>query len=69
MFIDFPCIIGLLLGRTVPVYKHVFGLLEAAAARLNLPFEPDHIMSGHEKTLIHFSPLYHAYIFKIPVDF
>jgi hypothetical protein len=52
MFIDFPCVIGLLPGRTVQVYKHVFGLLEAAAARLNLTFEPDHIMSDYEKSLI-----------------
>jgi hypothetical protein len=39
-------------GRSAPVYKHVFNLLDAAAERLNLKFEPDHIMSDYEKALI-----------------
>ncbi|CAF1274838.1 unnamed protein product [Adineta steineri] len=52
MMDDYPCVIGLLPGRTVPIYKHVFNLLDAAARRLNLKFEPKHIMSDFEKALI-----------------
>ena len=50
--IDFPCVIGLLPGRSVPIYKHVFDLLADAAQRLNLKFQPKHIMSDFEKALI-----------------
>ena len=52
MLIDFPCVIGLLLDRTVAVYKHVFGLIETAVVCLNLISEPDHIISDYEKLLI-----------------
>jgi hypothetical protein len=52
LFIDFPCVIGLLPCRTVSVYKHIFNLLGAAAERLNLTFEPEHIMSDYESALI-----------------
>ena len=52
LYVDLPCVIGLLPGRTAAVYKHVFNLLDAAAARLNLVFEPTNIMSDYEKALI-----------------
>ena len=52
LYVDLPCVIGLLSGRTVAVYKHVFNLLVAAAGRLNLVFQPTNIMSDYEKALI-----------------
>ena len=51
-FADFPCVIGLLPGRSIPVYKHVFNILDAAAKRRNLTFQPTHVMSDFEKALI-----------------
>ncbi|CAF1470483.1 unnamed protein product [Adineta ricciae] len=49
---NFPCVIGLLPGRSAPVYKYVFNLLDEAARRLNLTFQPKNIMSDYEKALI-----------------
>ena len=49
---DFPCIIGLLPSRTAIVYKYVFNVLNAEAERLKIKFQPTHIMSDFEKSLI-----------------
>ncbi|CAM4966397.1 unnamed protein product [Rotaria socialis] len=49
---NFPCVIGLLPGRTASIYKQVFEVLDAAAQRLNCKFNPNKIMSDFEQALI-----------------
>ncbi|CAF4117504.1 unnamed protein product, partial [Adineta steineri] len=49
---NFPCVIGLLPGRTATIYKHVFEVLDAAAKSLNYKFNPNKVMFDFERALI-----------------
>ncbi|CAF4313054.1 unnamed protein product, partial [Rotaria sordida] len=48
----FPCVIGLLTGKTRSIYERMFDELTFYANRLNLLFEPERITSDFEKSLI-----------------
>ncbi|CAF0877561.1 unnamed protein product [Rotaria sordida] len=48
----FPCVIGLLTGKTRSIYERMFDELTFHANRLNLLFEPERITSDFEKSLI-----------------
>ena len=50
--LDFPCAISLLSGKTADVYRQLFNELQEHAERLNMKFEPRHIMSDFEMSLI-----------------
>jgi hypothetical protein len=50
--LDFPCVISLLSGKSTDIYLQLFSELEYHAERLNMKFEPRHIMSDYEMALI-----------------
>ena len=50
--LDFPCAISLLSGKSTEIYKALFSELEFHAERLKMKFEPKHIMSDFEMSLI-----------------
>ena len=50
--LDFPCVISLLSGKSTDIYLQLFSELEYHAERLNLKFEPRHVMSDFEMSLI-----------------
>ncbi|CAF4388334.1 unnamed protein product, partial [Rotaria sp. Silwood2] len=61
----FPCVIGLLTGKTSSIYERMFDELTFDANRLNMFFEPERITSDFEKSLIKavsnkFSSTYHS---------
>ena len=47
-----PCVIALLPGRSVNVYKHLFQPLQQEAKQLRLRFPPDVVMTDFEPGLI-----------------
>jgi hypothetical protein len=47
-----PCVISLLSGKCTDTYLQLFSELEYHAERLNLKFEPQHVMSDYEMALI-----------------
>ncbi|CAF4818552.1 unnamed protein product, partial [Rotaria magnacalcarata] len=49
---NFPCVISLLSGKSTDIYLQLFSELECHAERLNLKFEPRHVMSDFEMSLI-----------------
>ena len=51
-YLDFPCVIALLSGKSFDVYMNLFSELEHHAERLNLEFNPQHVMSDFEMSLI-----------------
>ena len=50
--LDFPCVVSLLCGKTADVYRQLFYELQEYADRLDMKFEPSHIMSDFEISLI-----------------
>jgi len=50
--LDFPCVISLLSGKSIDVYLQLLSELECHAERLNMKFEPRHVMSDYEMALI-----------------
>ncbi|CAF1520605.1 unnamed protein product, partial [Rotaria sordida] len=46
--LDFPCVFSLLTGKTTDVYQQLFSELECHAERLNMKFEPRHVISDFE---------------------
>jgi len=50
--LDFPCVISLLSGKSTDIYHQLFSELEYHAERLNMKFEPSHVMSDFEMSLI-----------------
>ena len=50
--LDFPCVIGLLSGKSTDVYLQLFSELEQHAERLNMKFNPRHVMSDFEMSMI-----------------
>ncbi|CAF1465953.1 unnamed protein product [Rotaria sordida] len=49
---NFPCVISLLSGKSTDIYRQLLSELEYHAERLKLKFEPVHIMSDFEMSLI-----------------
>jgi len=50
--LDLPCVISLLSGKSTDVYLQLFSELEQHAERLNKKFNPQHVMSDFEMSLI-----------------
>ena len=50
--LDLPCVISLLPGKSTDIYLHLFSELESHAERLNMKFDPQHIMSDFGMSLI-----------------
>ncbi|CAF4256090.1 unnamed protein product [Rotaria sp. Silwood2] len=49
---NFPCVICLLSGKTADIYRQLFLELNGHATRLKMKFEPKHVMSDFETSLI-----------------
>ncbi|CAF1175010.1 unnamed protein product, partial [Rotaria sordida] len=49
---NFPCVICLLSGKTADIYRQLFLELNDHATRLKMKFEPKHVMSDFEMSLI-----------------
>ncbi|CAF1380510.1 unnamed protein product [Rotaria sordida] len=49
---DLPCVISLLSGKSTDIYIQLLSELEYHAERLNMKFEPRHVMSDFEMSLI-----------------
>ena len=50
--LDLSCVISLLSGKSTDIYVQLFSKLECHAERLNLKFEPWHVMSDFEVPVI-----------------